>query len=70
MEGGSDTTTAFIQSIILMLVAFPEAARKAQEEVDRVIGSERPPTIDDWVNLPYLQVSVKIIFTDSLEQTG
>ena len=58
LEGGSDTTSAFLQSVVLMLVAFPEVQRKAQEEVDRVIGSERPPTLEDWVNLPYLQVSI------------
>lgn len=57
MEGGSDTTSAFLQSVILMLVAFPEVQRKAQEEVDRVIGSERLPALGDWENLPYLQVS-------------
>jgi cytochrome P450 len=57
LEGGSDTTSAFLQSVVLMLVAFPEVQRKAQEEVDRVIGSERPPTLEDWANLPYLQVS-------------
>jgi len=55
MEGGSDTSSSFIQSIILMLVAFPEVQRKAQEEVDRVIGSERAPVFEDWANLPYLQ---------------
>jgi hypothetical protein len=40
-----------------MLVAFPEVQRKAKEEVDSVIGSERPPKLEDWANLPYLQVS-------------
>jgi Cytochrome P450 len=40
-----------------MLVAFPEVQRKAIEEVDSVIGSERPPKLEDWANLPYLQVS-------------
>ena len=58
MEGGSDTSSSFIQSIILMLVAFPEVQRKAQEEVDRVIGSERAPVFEDWANLPYLQVGL------------
>lgn len=57
MEGGSDTTSAFLQSVVLMLVAFPDVQRKAQEEVDRVIGSDRPPTLEDWTNLPYLQAS-------------
>ena len=57
MEGGSDTSSSFIQSIVLMLVAFPEVQRKAQEEVDRVIGPDRAPAFEDWTNLPYLRVS-------------
>lgn len=57
MEGGSDTTSAFLQSVVLMLIAFPEVQRKAQEEVDRVIGPDSMPSLADWVNLPYLQVS-------------
>jgi len=61
LEGGSDTTSAFLQSVVLMLVAFPEVQRKAQEEVDRVIGSERSPTLEDWENLPYLQAFNKEI---------
>ena len=61
MEGGSDTSSSFIQSIILMLVAFPEVQRKAQEEVDRVIGPDRTPTFEDWANLPYLRVSRLLI---------
>ena len=33
----------------------PSAQLKAQEELDRVVGSSRLPTIDDIENLPYLQ---------------
>jgi cytochrome P450 len=57
MEAASDTTASALQSVILMLVAFPEVQRKAKEEVDSVIGSERTPKLEDWANLPYLQVS-------------
>jgi cytochrome P450 len=58
LEAGSDTTASAIHTIILLLVAFPKVQRKAQEEVDRVIGSERLPTLEDWASLPYLQVSL------------
>jgi cytochrome P450 len=59
MEAGSDTTSTVLHSIVLMLAAFPEAQKKAQEEMDRVVGSERIPTPDDWKELPYTQALVK-----------
>jgi cytochrome P450 len=56
IEGGSDTTSSFIQSLVLALTAFPEAQRKAQEEVDRVVGTNRMPTPNDFEHMPYIQV--------------
>lgn len=38
---------------------FPEAQRKAQEEIDRVVGTGRLPTIADRDNLPYIDAVVK-----------
>ncbi|KII84423.1 hypothetical protein PLICRDRAFT_671374 [Plicaturopsis crispa FD-325 SS-3] len=59
MEGASDTTSFFLQSLILAFCAFPEAQRKAQEEIDRVVGKDRMPNLDDFVDLPYIQAVVK-----------
>lgn len=59
IEGGSDTTANFLQATVLILTAFPEAQRKAQEEIDRVIGDQRMPVMDDFANLPYIQAVVK-----------
>ncbi|KAK0204716.1 cytochrome P450 [Desarmillaria ectypa] len=42
IEGGSDTTSSFLQSLILALVAFPEAQRNSQEEMDRVTHRFKP----------------------------
>ncbi|KAJ7589614.1 cytochrome P450 [Mycena floridula] len=58
-EGGSDTTASFLQSLALALVAFPGAQSKAQEELDRVIGDKRLPSLEDFENLPYIQAIVK-----------
>lgn len=33
--------------------------RKAQEEIDRVVGTDRLPSYDDRVNLPYVDALVK-----------
>jgi len=38
---------------------YPEVQRKAQEELDRVIGKGRLPTIADRPNLPYIEAVIK-----------
>ncbi|KAJ6516924.1 cytochrome P450 [Mycena vitilis] len=58
IETGSDTTSAYLQSLVLALVAYPEAQRKAQEEIDRVVGQHRMPTLDDLENMPYIRAVV------------
>jgi len=37
----------------------PNIARKAQEELDRVVGSERLPELSDRENLPYISAVIK-----------
>jgi cytochrome P450 len=44
---------------MLAMVLFPEAARTAQEEIDRIIGSNRLPTFEDESDLPYVRALVK-----------
>jgi cytochrome P450 len=59
IEGGADTTSAFLQTLVLALVNFPEVQVRAQEELDRVIGDERSPLLDDIERLPYIQAVIK-----------
>lgn len=40
----------------------PEAQRKAQAEIERVIGSDRFPTFADQPDLPYVDAFVKEVF--------
>jgi cytochrome P450 len=42
-------------SFFLALVLFPEVQRRAQAELDVVIGRERLPTFDDRPRLPYIE---------------
>ena len=37
----------------------PEVQRKAQEELDRVIGGDRLPAFEDQASLPYLNALLK-----------
>lgn len=53
--GGVDTTSGSIISFVLAMCVFPEVQRKAQEELDRVVGRERSPNWeDDERSLPYV----------------
>ncbi|KIM35572.1 hypothetical protein M413DRAFT_32429 [Hebeloma cylindrosporum] len=58
IAAGSDTTSVFIQSLILFLQVHPEVQRKAQQEIDSVIGLDRMPVMDDIKRLPYVQAVI------------
>ncbi|KAH8879294.1 cytochrome P450 [Thozetella sp. PMI_491] len=57
--GGADTTVGSLQFFFLAMVLHPEVQRKAQEEIDRVIGPDRLPSAADRDRLPYIQHIVK-----------
>ena len=59
IEGGADTTSAFLQTLVLALVNFPDVQVRAQEELDSVIGDEHSPQLDDIERLPYIQAIIK-----------
>lgn len=44
---------------MLAMVLNPEAQRKAQEELDAVVGRDRLPTFDDLDQLVYIRAIVK-----------
>lgn len=46
-------------TFVLAMVLYPEAQRRGQEEVDRVLGKGNLPTFDDLDNLPYLEAIYK-----------
>ncbi|KAG5745174.1 hypothetical protein H9Q70_012134 [Fusarium xylarioides] len=56
---GADTTVSAITTFFLAMTLFPEAQKKAQYEIDEVIGSERLPSLSDRQNLPYVNALVK-----------
>lgn len=56
---GADTTVITLTAFTLAMIRFPEAQRRAQEEIDRVIGKDRLPVLDDRENLPYVDALIK-----------
>lgn len=59
LEAGSDTTSSTLYAFIQAMLLFPLAQQKAHEELDRVIGSDRLPTMADEPSLQYIRGCVK-----------
>ncbi|RDA95630.1 hypothetical protein CP533_1141 [Ophiocordyceps camponoti-saundersi (nom. inval.)] len=57
--GGADTTASSMASFTLAMTLYPDVQRRAQEEIDGVIGLDRIPRLDDRPNLPYVDAIVK-----------
>ncbi|KAF1959367.1 cytochrome P450 [Byssothecium circinans] len=55
---GSDTTSASIQNVIVCAVAFPDKQRLVSEELERVVGPNRVPRLEDLNNLPYTRAFI------------
>ncbi|EMD35670.1 hypothetical protein CERSUDRAFT_85632 [Gelatoporia subvermispora B] len=55
MGGGLDTNMSAALSFFLAMVLHPAVQRKAQAEIDAVIGCERLPSIADRDALPYVR---------------
>ncbi|OCT79851.1 cytochrome P450 1B1 [Xenopus laevis] len=49
-----DTLSTALQWVIFYLIRYPEIQTKLQDELDRVIGKDRLPCIEDQPSLPYV----------------
>ncbi|KAF8817260.1 cytochrome P450 [Phlegmacium glaucopus] len=56
---GNDSLGIFVQSFIYTLITFPECQKRAQDEINRVIGAERIPMLGDFKDLPYLAALIQ-----------
>lgn len=52
-------TAAVLTSFVLAMTLHPDVQRKAQDEIDRVVGPDRLPTFEDRDSLPYLDCVLK-----------
>ncbi|KAH9051189.1 cytochrome P450 [Lactarius deliciosus] len=57
--GGSDTSAAAMSWWMLAMVIYPDVQKRAQAELDSVVGRTRIPTFSDFQHLPYIRAMVK-----------
>lgn len=46
-------TVTAVGHFIIAMIQYPHVLKKAQEEIDRVVGNDRLPTFADRPNLPF-----------------
>lgn len=56
---GVDTTGSTLRSFFLAMSVFPNVQKKAQQEIDEVVGRSRLPGPEDRARLPYVNAIVK-----------
>lgn len=59
MIGGVETTASIMQWFTALIPAYPHIQKRAQAELDRVVGRSRLPTLADEANLPYCHAIIK-----------
>ena len=55
-------THSLLQIFFLVAALHPHVVRKAQEELDRIVGVERLPQLSDQDDLPYISALIKELF--------
>ena len=62
---GSETTSTTLTWAALYMIRYPQVQKKVQDELDRVVGTNKHPSLKDRPNLPYTEV-LKIPITFSI----
>ncbi|KAG7448607.1 cytochrome P450 [Guyanagaster necrorhizus] len=53
--GGGDTSLSALDTFILAMVLYPNAQKRAQAEIDSVVGGDRLPEFSDRSSLPFFE---------------
>ncbi|KAF7366446.1 Cytochrome P450 [Mycena sanguinolenta] len=59
VEAGSDTSAAFLLSLILILAVYPEYQERAWREIEAVVGTARLPELEDFSRMPFVDALIK-----------
>ncbi|KAG1855549.1 cytochrome P450 [Suillus subluteus] len=55
MIGAYETATSTLMAFAFAMVSYPDVQRRAQAEINSVIGRDRLPTFEDRTSLPYVE---------------
>lgn len=53
--GGADTTVSALYTFYLAMTLHPDKMKRAQEEIDAVLGKDALPCEEDCKSLPYVE---------------
>ncbi|KAH8993711.1 cytochrome P450 [Lactarius akahatsu] len=57
--GGSDTSAVAMSWWMLAMITYPDIQKRAQAELDPVVGRTRIPIFSDFQHLPYIRAMIK-----------
>ena len=55
---GSETTSTYLRFLLLYMINYPSVQTRAQGELDRAVGRDRLPSLQDKRDLPYVEALV------------
>ncbi|EIW84290.1 cytochrome P450 [Coniophora puteana RWD-64-598 SS2] len=58
-SAGSDTSFSTLQVFLWLMVMYPDVQKRAQAEMDAVVGTDRLPDFSDRESLPYLEAILR-----------
>jgi len=58
-QAGADTTFTVLQNFVYVMVMNPDVQKRAQTQIDSVVGTERLPDFNDYDSLPFVEAILR-----------